>query len=514
MNARRGRRGGTLLALLLLAAAVAGAQPAEVTVSRVVGSGGVLAVYFENPRDSTISHYRVSLWTSTAGWRTAAFPASEARESGGELYVLVREVDEFWYDQGTNDPADDGFVDQIRTLTGINVTNGGSGYTSSPIVNISGSGAGGKDTTGLARLRGYSPGGSLDRIELTNPCCAFNDLWLTDVELVGGGGTGGAATVTAGNVAGTSPRIRTVDLRDPGSGYTSRPGITFVDSFGNGSGARSDLTLEVRFSVTSITVDNGGAGYTTAPNVRIHSSPTAGGIDATATAVVQNGAVTSITVVNPGNLYRQDRLPAVEIEHPGGSGTRATATAVLGDGAVYIGSEVNNPPEGTCYTFTQVDEDGAFLRGTEVVVQPPPSGRTAEIVTPDPGFVHSKVRGVTGVDITSAGSGYTSAPAVNFFSTRGGGQPLTGGILPTAVAHVTPSVEGSGPVERIDLSETDLRYSGVPTVTISGGGGTGATATAVMLDQDTAELTVGTTYHAKVEAMASGVWRTYTPASL
>ena len=478
-------------------------------MTRVVGSEGALAVYFANPHDSTISHYRVSLWTPTAGWRTAAVPSSQAREAGGELYLLVRELDEFWYDQGTTDTADDGFVDQIKTLVDIDLTNGGSGYASPPTVTISGTGVGGRDTTGVARLEGYNAGDTVERIEVTNPGCDLTFTNQLTVELVGGGGSGATASITVGDIVGGAPRIRPQNVVDGGSGYTSEPLVTARDSFGNGTGAQANLTLPIAYSVTGITVDSGGSGYTSAPTVTI-GSPTSGlGERAAATAIVQGGVVTGFTIDNPGKGFKT--APSVELHHPGGSGSRATGTAVIGAGGVFVEQEIYFTPPGTCYRATELDEEGEFLLGTELIVADPPSGRTATLLIKDgAAFFTARVRGIASVEVTSPGSGYTSAPTVNLVKARN----ATAVIEPEAVAHLAPASDGSGAVETIALAEENLRYTGVPGVTISGGGGTGATAVAVMEDADVVALSPGTSYGVQVDAMAGGSWRSYEPASL
>ena len=97
-----------------------------------------------------------------------------------------------------------------------------------------------------------------------------------------------------------------------------------------------------------------------------------------------------------------------------------------------------------------------------------------------PGFTtSSNVNGpVTTVKVTTPGSGYTSAPTVAF--TGGGG---TGAA---ATATITGSVSG------IALSDNGTGYTTAPTVTLTGGGGTGATATAGVNGDTTLTITLVT----------------------
>ncbi|MDR6783940.1 hypothetical protein ABIE26_002671 [Pedobacter africanus] len=93
--------------------------------------------------------------------------------------------------------------------------------------------------------------------------------------------------------------------------------------------------------------------------------------------------------------------------------------------------------------------------------------------------------GVKSVTVTNGGAGYTTAPTVTFSAGVGG-----------ATATGTAVISG-GRVTAINLSRdltavlfnVEGKYTSVPTVTITGGGGTGATATAAINLLTDAELT-------------------------
>jgi hypothetical protein len=74
---------------------------------------------------------------------------------------------------------------------------------------------------------------------------------------------------------------------------------------------------------------------------------------------------------------------------------------------------------------------------------------------------------VTGVTITNAGTGYTSAPAVAFSGGSGANAAAAASLAGTGVSLVTMTDQGAG-------------YLTPPTVGFSGGGGTGAAGTAVI----------------------------------
>lgn len=83
-----------------------------------------------------------------------------------------------------------------------------------------------------------------------------------------------------------------------------------------------------------------------------------------------------------------------------------------------------------------------------------------------PGFTHTRVKdGVTAITIGNGGSGYTTAPTVT----------LTGGAGSGATAEAT--VVG-GVITKITVTNSGMGYTSAPTVAITGGDGTGATATA------------------------------------
>lgn len=71
---------------------------------------------------------------------------------------------------------------------------------------------------------------------------------------------------------------------------------------------------------------------------------------------------------------------------------------------------------------------------------------------------------ITGIRVTTPGSGYTSAPTVTI--SGGGGSGAT----------ATATTNDNGEVTSVALDESGSGYTSEPTVTISGGGGSGATA--------------------------------------
>jgi len=88
---------------------------------------------------------------------------------------------------------------------------------------------------------------------------------------------------------------------------------------------------------------------------------------------------------------------------------------------------------------------------------------------------------VTGFLVTAGGSGYTSAPTVSFTGGGGSGATATATVSGGAVTAVTVTAGGSG-------------YTSAPTVSFAGGGGSSAAATASILLSKTIDLLNVTLY--------------------
>lgn len=161
-----------------------------------------------------------------------------------------------------------------------------------------------------------------------------------------------------------------------------------------------------------------GSGYTSAPTLTF--SPPPSGTTATGTAGITSGEVTSVAIVDVGSGYVT--APTITVSAPPPGGTQA-AVAVGLEGLVFY------------YAVTA-------LR--------------------------------VSVAVTDGGSGYTSAPSVTF-SAPTAGTPATG-----------LAILGSGPtaaqVMSVFVTNPGSGYTTPPTVSFSGGGGSGATASASFVE--------------------------------
>lgn len=272
------------------------------------------------------------------------------------------------------------FVRQGGVSPVINLTNGGSGYTSIPAVSITGgSGTGatavatigtpqvsrvnvitggsqygpaptvvfaGGGGTGAAAVASIDPRGVTSATVTSGGDYGRNPFIVPTVTVSGsgGGGSGFAGTCTVGFEGGIQWIVTSIVITNPGSGYSSPPTVVF-NSAQTSTPATGICTVS-NGQVLSITLTNGGSGYTSAPTVTLTGGGSGSG--ATASAVVGGSAVTSVTLTNPGSGYLASDVLTVGFTGGGGTGaaanahvwpfvTAGTTLAVFG-GRVFLGS--------------------------------------------------------------------------------------------------------------------------------------------------------------------------------
>ena len=195
-------------------------------------------------------------------------------------------------------------------VSAINVSNGGSGYTSTPVVTLSGGGGSGATATAVVTNgvvtainignigSGYTSAPTVTIIPQTVTVTAFNGVatftGLTlntpanGYKVLVSSGTLTPATTTAINVT-PAPTSQLVVLTQPLSSVTaSTPVAATATSMINSSGA-----------LTGFTITNPGAGYAFPPAVKL-SDGFATGAAATVTATVGGGSVTNFTIAGGG----------------------------------------------------------------------------------------------------------------------------------------------------------------------------------------------------------------------
>lgn len=336
------------------------------------------------------------------------------------------------------------------------INNPGIGYLSNPMLSV-------QSATGASALIMTSTGMAVSQIIINNAGTGYSSA--PTISITGGGGSGATAI---GYVS--QGKLVKVKITNPGTGFTSPPLVTVT-----GGGASVDAVcsaLVQQTSVGSVSVQNSGNAYQTPPTVTaiggcgikdIEILDSGENFYPGITATVQGGGgsgatvelsieecLRSIIVTNQGSGFTS--APTVSIT--GGGGAGATATAVIsGDKLV----AVNITNRG--YGYTSAPTIG-FTGGDGV-------GAAASSVV---GY------GINHVHITHPGYGYTSSPSLVFSGTgrRGFQQNIV-----LAKAEISAGIKGT--LKSIVITNSGSGVQTTPTVSLTGGGGTGASAYAEVL---------------------------------
>ena len=172
----------------------------------------------------------------------------------GALYLLIITVDGYWIWDGTT-------LYGAGTLAPVvQVTKAGSGYTSAPTVTASGGHGSGATFTATVS------NGVVTGVTVTNPGSGYIAGDFVTLNFTGGGGNTTAiitATLTGQKVTGST-------IVDAGTGYLVAPTLTIVG--GGGSGATATCTVAAG-AVNVVTITNQGDGYTSAPTIIVTAAP-------------------------------------------------------------------------------------------------------------------------------------------------------------------------------------------------------------------------------------------------
>lgn len=242
---------------------------------------------------------------------------------------------------------------ESKYIAAIEVFESGSGYSSPPVVTISG----GSPST-PAEARANVSNGRVVSIEVTEPGKGYQSP--PSIALSGGNASG--ATLSVGVVG----YVEAFEIVDAGSGYTSTPTVTFATSNGlteaaayattdgdrvtsvvvtaRGTGATDVPGVTIggnavikpitRFSVQSVTVVSGGQGFLNDASVAFTPAPL--DVDsraAAATAKADGGSLQSVTVIS-GGLYSLP--PTATIEGLDAKASPRLSSTLLGEYACAI----------------------------------------------------------------------------------------------------------------------------------------------------------------------------------
>ena len=202
----------------------------------------------------------------------------------------------------------------------ISITNVGQGYDAAnpPVIEISGG-------NGTGAAASVVVNGALSEIEVTSGGTGYTSSPL--VSIVGGNGFGATATAVI-----TNGVVSKILVENPGQGYTSQPDVSI--SGGEGTGATA--TAEVRGPIQSVSIDNAGSSYTASPTIKLNS-----GEGAVAQSIIINGRIVSIAIIAAGRAYTT--APEIVINGDGyGAVARATIGTVGEDRGKVIGVTVVN----------------------------------------------------------------------------------------------------------------------------------------------------------------------------
>ena len=261
-------------------------------------------------------------WLARAGAQTATVTSSSTvlNSAGGQVTLTAT----ITYPAGTN------------VVTGVAVTNGGSGYTSVPTVSfkpypVTGTGTGAAATATID--------GRVASIAIVNGGSGYTAPTVT---LSGGGGTGALATATINGGV-----ITGIAVTAAGTGYTSAPTVAITGQAGSGATGTATITKVV----SAITVTSGGSGYANPPTVEFSGG---GGTGATADA----------TVPTPGGLAFAFGLPAGwALVSTGGANVPAVASPV-GTTTTLEYAYVEFPANSATFTVTVSYPSGLLVNQT------------------------------------------------------------------------------------------------------------------------------------------------------
>ena len=486
---------------------------------------GTISLWFTNSDTSKIRRVIFKFPDHFQGWKStnASIPptATSALVSGAVSSVQVTEGSVgftlaptvVFTGGGGTGAAATANINEFGTITGITVTNGGSGYSTAPAVSFTTSvssvevlnGGGG----GVLTAASVS-GGALTGVTITNPGSGY--FYDPAVIVVDPLGVGVGSQVTASCINGV---INTVTIENGGTGYSSStpPVLLVQNKFNNNYVAGSSTvglltaastapTLTPTFNpscITEVLIQSAGACYTNACTITV--TPTNGGSGASLKPIVDDvGRIIAVQIVNPGTGYV-------------GAPTLAVTGVANGNGAILIavvGCSLNSVAGsgGTGVADPAIAAVGVPLAAASVTqfgqgYTTATSALGVTISAPDlAGGTQAVATAVVGgtvaqVNITNAGTGYSPSlpPALTV-----GGTLVSGGIA----AQFKVAVNAAGNIDNIQIINPGAGYTTPVTLTIDASSGTQATCSIVMAGMGSGQI-IGVT--------VSGAGNGYNPST-
>jgi len=284
-------------------------------------------------------------------------------------------------------------------LSAVQMVLGGAGYHSPPTVTISGGGA-----TENATGRAVVFNGRVARVVVTNRGSGY----VTTPTVSFSGGIGSGASFNVGVVG----RISEVSILASGRGYTTSSTCSGVSSSCVFTSPRHGLLAGSTFSFSSLGASTAGV------SVEVEYYAVSVGANTFTAAASPTGVTNILTADLPQSVIR---IPPPRIEFASGGGlTNALASIAIGqDGQVQSVSVLS---EGTGLTASSVAATVIGGAGTGAIVFPEP------------------VYEVSGVTVSSSGSGYYTAPVLTFRASQS--DPTGSGAAATVYVNSTGNVSG------------------------------------------------------------------------
>ena len=238
--------------------------------------------------------------------------------------------------------------------------------------------------------------GGIHKIDLIDGGTGYTNAPTIIIEPPVGGitATAVAITSTTGTRNFKSLRVDSIQITNPGAGYTTIPSVQFVTENGKGSGASAIAGVGTEGVIGPVTLNFIGQGYFTPPTVTFNTAP-AGGFTGIATATINTttNQVSAITVTNAGYGYTVAPTITVGAASTIGSGTFTYGEIITGEsslttafvtkwdtstntllarnlsGDFAVGENIVNVGYGTAvYTLDSIDysDDDAYETGDEI----------------------------------------------------------------------------------------------------------------------------------------------------
>jgi hypothetical protein len=286
---------------------------------------------------------------------------------------------------------------------------------------------------------------------------------------------GGAQAAYALNTNSVPNTLINVVLDNPGSGYTSTPTVVLSDT--THGGVITAHAVPTGAPISSLALNTGGAGSATSPcfegTTTMPTPNISGGGGSGASAEATWSGVTCIAKIKVtgscnGNNYKSANFTGVTLTGGAGAGMKMTLTTDAGGSFTNGTTTVTAGGLGyTSSTGLKVATDSNINGGCE--------NNLSVTMTLGQQLTGLALKSVVG----SGGSGFTGTPTTPSVCTSG--CPIIGfsappnvGAMPTGKFVIGTPVTNAGQIDSLTISAAGSGYTAAPTLTITGGGGTGA----------------------------------------